>query len=235
MSRSTLLARGTLLKLAPSEISMSRTRRELAALLNGATGACASKTEPGRSKFAPAVVIVPLKLKWRSVREDLPQLMDRGLPGPLGLHVLQRAIGERDRGSERAHRLSKEDNLVKERQLRQRTAELRIAQLTVNGSSGARGARAWDPATRHLEAEDELALRPPSTAGLVGETTSILRSATCTVQNGRSGLPGVLAPYLVAEAVGPEIETALSTPIPTASLLVWVPNECPLLGDGLQQ
>ena len=89
MSRSTLLARGTLLKLGPSEISMWKTRREvklsscgndfklpsqLAALLNGATGACASKTEPGRSKFAPAVVIVPLKLKWRSVREDLPQV-----------------------------------------------------------------------------------------------------------------------------------------------------------------
>ena len=55
--------------------------------------------------------------------------MDRGVPGALGLHVLQRAIGEQDRGSEPAHRLNKEDNLVRERQLRQRTAELRIAQV----------------------------------------------------------------------------------------------------------
>ena len=55
--------------------------------------------------------------------------MDRGVPGVLGLHVLQRAIGERDRGSDLAHRLNKEDNLVKERQHRQRTAELRIAQV----------------------------------------------------------------------------------------------------------
>merc|ERR1719476_819007 len=149
--------------------------------------------------------------------------MDRGLPGALGLRVLQPAIGERDRGSEPARLLNKEDNLVKERQLRRRTAELRIAQLTVNGSSGASGARAWDPATPRLEAEDEPALLPPSTAGLVGATILTLRSATCTVQNGRSGLPGVLALYLVAEARGPEIETAPSTPIPTASLLVWVP------------
>ena len=55
--------------------------------------------------------------------------MDRGVPGPLGLHVLQRATGERDRESELAHLLNKEDNLVKERQLRRRTAELRIAQV----------------------------------------------------------------------------------------------------------
>ena len=55
--------------------------------------------------------------------------MDHGVSGALGLHVLQPVIGERERGSELAHRLSKEDNLVKERQLRQRTAELRIAQV----------------------------------------------------------------------------------------------------------
>ena len=55
--------------------------------------------------------------------------MDRGLPGALGLHVLQRAIGERERGDDRADRLNKEDNLVKERQLKLRTAELRIAQV----------------------------------------------------------------------------------------------------------
>ena len=55
--------------------------------------------------------------------------MDRGAPGALGLHVLQRAIGERGRGGDHAHRLSKEDNLVKGRQLRRRTAELRIAQV----------------------------------------------------------------------------------------------------------
>ena len=55
--------------------------------------------------------------------------MDRGLPGALGLHVLQPAIGERERGGEGAHRLNKEDNLVKERQLKLRTAELRIAQV----------------------------------------------------------------------------------------------------------
>ena len=55
--------------------------------------------------------------------------MDLGLPGTLGLHVLQRAIGERERGGDRADRLSKEGNLVKERQLRRRTAELRIAQV----------------------------------------------------------------------------------------------------------
>ena len=55
--------------------------------------------------------------------------MDHGVPGALGLHALQRATGERDRGSEPAHLLNKEDNLVRERQLRQRTAELRIAQV----------------------------------------------------------------------------------------------------------
>ena len=58
-----------------------------------------------------------------------PQLTDPGVLGALGHHVLQRAIGERERGGEGAHRLNKEDNLVKERQLRLRTAELRIAQV----------------------------------------------------------------------------------------------------------
>ena len=58
-----------------------------------------------------------------------PQLTYPGVLGALGHHVLQRAIGERERGGDRAHRLSKEDNLVKERQLRLRTAELRIAQV----------------------------------------------------------------------------------------------------------
>ena len=58
-----------------------------------------------------------------------PQLTDPGVLGALGHHVLQRAIGERERGGDRADRLSKEDNLVKERQLRRRTAELRVAQV----------------------------------------------------------------------------------------------------------
>ena len=46
--------------------------------------------------------------------------------------------------------------------------------------------------TPHLEAEDEPALPPPSTAGLVRGTTSILRSAICTVQVEEESLDFVL-------------------------------------------